>query len=823
MATYVNDLRLKEIATGDESGTWGTSTNTNLELIGEALGYGTEGITTNADTHATTVADGTTDPGRAMYIKYTGTLDSTCTITIGPNTDCRVHFIENATSGSQSIIISQGSGANVTIPNGHVKAVYLDGAGSGAAVTEAFTDLSVSGNLLIDGATPTITLGDAGAEDTKIVFDGNAQDFYIGLDDSADDLIIGLGSTVGTTPIISVDENKDVAIPDGTLTITVDDNSNVLTLKSTDADENSGPRLALTRDSGSPADDDYIGLISFNADDDGGNLTRFGYMVGQITDASNGSEDGLLDFYTTVNGTETKTLTLNSGKAAIPNGAMAIGQSTFSGGSVLLDLHASGSGVGAQTAYYNDHNTGGVFVGLAGNTSGDVLVYNVANTDIDFYTNNAFAATITAGGDFGAGIAAPLLRMTSVDSGTGGVSTSGNVGVTHGNANILIGGHNENNSATYSGIALETRTSGASRWLIANEWTGTYLGDLAFHRRTGGSASAEAMRITSGGNVGIGTASPTSNAGWNRFLEIAGGSSNAVVLDGTDGQEAGIGAVDSLYIDCYGHSTATNNNIIFRTQSSNDSYSGTEQMRINSLGQVLIGATAGTYTHDNGLRVYTGEVGSNYLDAALSLQGSGGDFYAQNWVGSANVGFGLLAVFSGTTDYLIYSYRASSSNTNILQLYQNGDVQVHGAFSKASGSFRITHPLPAKKDTHDLVHSFIEGPQADLIYRGAVDLVGGSATVNLDTAGRMTEGTFVLLNTNTQCFTSNESGWTAIKGSVSGNILTITAQDNTCTDTISWMVVGERHDQHMKDTDWTDSDGRVITEPLQQDLSNETT
>ena len=48
----------------------------HLELIGEALGYGTEAITTNADTHATTVADGSTDPGRSMYIKYTGTLDS---------------------------------------------------------------------------------------------------------------------------------------------------------------------------------------------------------------------------------------------------------------------------------------------------------------------------------------------------------------------------------------------------------------------------------------------------------------------------------------------------------------------------------------------------------------------------------------------------------------------------------------------------------------------------------------------------------------------------------------------------------------------------
>ena len=55
-------------------------------LSGKALGYGTEAITTNADTHTTTVADGSSDAGRAMYLKYTGTLDSTCTITIGPNT-----------------------------------------------------------------------------------------------------------------------------------------------------------------------------------------------------------------------------------------------------------------------------------------------------------------------------------------------------------------------------------------------------------------------------------------------------------------------------------------------------------------------------------------------------------------------------------------------------------------------------------------------------------------------------------------------------------------------------------------------------------------
>ena len=75
-STYVNDLRLNELATGDASGTWGTITNTNLELVAEAFSFGTEGITTNADTHTSTIADGATDPVRSIYVKYTGTLDT---------------------------------------------------------------------------------------------------------------------------------------------------------------------------------------------------------------------------------------------------------------------------------------------------------------------------------------------------------------------------------------------------------------------------------------------------------------------------------------------------------------------------------------------------------------------------------------------------------------------------------------------------------------------------------------------------------------------------------------------------------------------------
>ena len=177
MATYVNDLRLKEIATGDESGTWGTSTNTNLELIAEAFSFGTEAITTNADTHTTTIADGSTDPGRSIYLKYTGTLDSDCTITIGPNTVSKLWFIENGTSGSQNIIISQGSGANVTVPAGEVKAINSDGAGSGAAMVDAFAGLKVSDaaqtNITSLGTLTTLTVDDITIDSSTISDSGD--------------------------------------------------------------------------------------------------------------------------------------------------------------------------------------------------------------------------------------------------------------------------------------------------------------------------------------------------------------------------------------------------------------------------------------------------------------------------------------------------------------------------------------------------------------------------------------------------------------------------------------------------------------------------
>jgi len=78
----------------------------------------------------------------------------------------------------------------------------------------------------------------------------------------------------------------------------------------------------------------------------------------------------------------------------------------------------------------------------------------------------------------------------------------------------------------------------------------------------------------------------------------------------------------------------------------------------------------------------------------------------------------------------------------------------------------------------------------------------------------MTEGTFVLLNRDVQTFTTNESDWDAVKGSVSGNILTISCQNASSTATVSWLVIGERQDDEIKSSKITstDSQGNLIVE-----------
>ena len=143
-SVYTNNLTLTEIATGEQAGVWGFTTNVNLELIGEAMGSGTySAFPTDADSLAT-LPNGATSALRSIWLDLTSTtsLTATRTLTIGPNTISRLMFIQNSTSGGQTVTIAQGSGATVDIPSGQTKAITLSGAGATAAVTDAFLTLS---------------------------------------------------------------------------------------------------------------------------------------------------------------------------------------------------------------------------------------------------------------------------------------------------------------------------------------------------------------------------------------------------------------------------------------------------------------------------------------------------------------------------------------------------------------------------------------------------------------------------------------------------------------------------------------------------------
>ena len=210
--------------------------------------------------------------------------------------------------------------------------------------------------------------------------------------------------------------------------------------------------------------------------------------------------------------------------------------------------------------------------------------------------------------------------------------------------------------------------------------------------------------------------------------------------------------------------------------------------------------------------IYGGKETAAIIGATHSA-GTNGDMTFHVYGGGAN--------FPELMRLTAAGYLGLGTATPVEPLTVMGAACITGAVTKGSGSFSIDHPLESKKDTHMLVHSFIEGPQADLIYRGVIELTDGSAEINVDTVSGMTEGTFVALNRCVQAFTNNESNWDNVRGSVTGNTLTIESNDSASTASISWMVIGERCDEHMMDTGWTDDDGKVIVEPVKPEEPEE--
>tara|TARA_A100001015_G_scaffold317526_1_gene434748 strand:+ start:1125 stop:3026 length:1902 start_codon:yes stop_codon:yes gene_type:complete len=348
MATYVNDLRLKEIGTGESSGTWGSETNTNLELIAEAFSYSSTGeAIADASTHTITMADGTSDEARSFYLKCTGG-GQACTVTLAPNTLSKVWLIENTTS--YTLTFSQGSGANIAVAAGQVKMIATDGAGSGAAVYDLFTDLSVAGDLLVantiqpagDTASgDAAAIGYTGAEGIIITGQGSTSDVTLKNDADGTVFTIPTGTTnvdiVGDVTASTVNADGDTAAGDNAamgytaaegLILTGQGSTNDVTIKN-DADAD-----VLTIATGG-TNVDVVGDLTAacfipDGDTSSGDAAAIGYT----------SAEGLI---LTGQGSSTDVTIKNDADTTVMSIATGTTQATFAGEVVAASLDISGN------------------------------------------------------------------------------------------------------------------------------------------------------------------------------------------------------------------------------------------------------------------------------------------------------------------------------------------------------------------------------------------------------------------------------------------------------------------------------------------------
>ena len=621
-STYVNDLRLEEIGTGEQSGTWGDTTNTNLELIAEAFGFGTEAITTNADTHTTTVADGATDPGRSIFLKYTGTLDSTCTITLAPNTISKLWFIHNATSGSQSIIITQGSGANVTIATGQTKAVYTDGAGSGAVVTDAFATLSIV-DLLVD-------------DDLTVV----------------DDVAIGglatVGGTLGVTGVLTA--NAGVVVD----TMTLD-----------------AATLTATGD----FTVDSAGDIILDADGQQIILKDGGTTFAEVYQSSNNLfieakiSDGDILFRGNDGGSDITALTLDMSAA----GAAAFnGVLTANAGVVVDEMTLDGDTLTATDTFtidavdditLNSDNSGrilfgdaSIIYGIASNSSSD-FVLEVGTNDKDM---------LFKGQDNGASITALTLDMSEAGTATFNhdvkLPSGGNLFFTSGSS------FSPRLSNSNSDTALSFFTNNTERFQIATDGGLHVLTPGTSNVRLGVNAGDS---IVSGANENVLIGDEAGTSLVQHGINNTAVGFSALKFEDTHGYNTAIGwsTLKNLDAGANGYNTAVGadagrgmgtgvNNTVVGAEAGHDISSGT--------GNTFVGRAAGDKTDDGANNVAVGydalgancgsentAVGASALNAATSQEntavGAGAGFSLSS--GTANTFMGQHAgLFSTTID-----------------------------------------------------------------------------------------------------------------------------------------------------------------------------
>ena len=689
-STYENDLRLEEMATGENSGSWGTKTNTNLELIADAFSYGTETIA-NADT-TITIADGAADAARSLALKINSSADltTTRTITLAPNTTSKVWIIENNTSGGQVLTISAGSGSNVTLANGTTKIIATDGIGAGSNVVEltqdlAIADMSVDGILsLADGSNSAPSLTNTGDTNTGLYFP------------AADEV----GITTGGTQRVKVDSTgvditgtlvSDGLTVDGTATITTTGNETQLTLTSTDADATTGPNMTFYRNSASPDVSDQTGSIFFIGKDDAGNDATYGGITTHIVDASNLTEDGRLTISSMKAGTLTETLNVVSGNVGIGTSSPAANRALHVSSTAQNQARFERTGSATSQIEFNDSTTTNQ---PSLGCEGDSLTFRTSFTD---------RITITSTGSVGIGCTPDSTISLDVQN----LSQSSN--------NVFLRLKNTTNLED-SGIIIDGNNGGQREYrigvnTIVNSSDLTFSGGTGYQFKAGStdvfSGDATEFVVATGVDLITNTAAGTSNfrGGFQAGDSIV--ASNAGVNNVMIGANAGT-AIDSgdsniaIGTDALLTEDDHANNIAIGYQALKDQDAGRDAYN------VAIGYQAGLDTTTGFQNIFIGASAGSQASTADSTvaigYNAGGGVSANPLTGNENtcVGFSAGKAIEGTTanNTFIGSQAGEGTTTgyeNVALGYRAMHGNVQGRHNVAIGvqSLDVTNPSSA--------------------------------------------------------------------------------------------------------------------------------
>ena len=142
-STYTDNNGIEKPGSGEQSGTWGDTTNTNFDIIDRAIN-GVGSISLSGTTHTLTTSDGAQSDGHYKVLYFEGSLTAANTVTISPNDQDKIYFVHN--DAGDDVTLTQGTGGNVTIANGQTKIVYADGVGADAKVTDFSSSIDMSSN-----------------------------------------------------------------------------------------------------------------------------------------------------------------------------------------------------------------------------------------------------------------------------------------------------------------------------------------------------------------------------------------------------------------------------------------------------------------------------------------------------------------------------------------------------------------------------------------------------------------------------------------------------------------------------------------------------